>query len=306
MSQMQRPNPFDPAHKVFGAEPPDPKEKLKQLQIELNEQTARLAHLNQERTDLQTDIGDLQKSVTDMQTALTDYAGTVKDFETRLHTLQYFYDQKHKMVMAAIGDKRGPIDELVAGLDYEIEKMRERLEELGEKRAGAGEESKLADAAQAEKQSRYDEVKSYKTVTDGKLTDMESLSTAIKAADDATDIASMYLEVVEFERVLSDTKIISQHQVAQELKQRLGELETAKEHARARSAAWNELKTEYDTHQAKLTAKIDGRRAELLAAVQALYPVPHASTTAAGAAGSAAASTSASTSGSASPAAPAK
>jgi DNA repair exonuclease SbcCD ATPase subunit len=276
MSQMQRPYPYDAPHKGSGGEPPDPNERLNQLKIELDQQKARLEHLGKEKDDLQSDIDELEKTVADVKTTLTDYAAKFKDLETRLHSLQYFYEQKHKMIMAAIGEKKGPIDELIREFDYELERMQERLAELGENLAEATEESHKADGVQAAKQAEYDIVKGYTQDTLNKLNDMDSLRTAITQADDATDVASMYFEVLEFHSVLSGTNIISQHQLALELKQRLGELEAAKEHARAKSAAMNNLQTEYKAHQATLKAKRDGRRQALLAAVQALFPVPAA------------------------------
>jgi len=131
---------------------------------------------------------------------------------------------------------------------------------------------------------------------------MDSLRTAITKADDATDVASMYFEVLEFHNVLSKTEIVSQHELALDLKQKLGELEAAKEHARMKSAAMNNLQTEYTTQQTKLQNKISGRRQGLLASIQALYPVPAAAPAASAAAAPATSATGTPTTGMAAPA----
>ena len=268
---MQRQNPYD-QHR--GSEPPDPNERLTQLKIELQQHQDRLDDLGKQKDELQADITDLEQTVTDVKTTLTTYGGQVKTLETTLHSLQYFYDQKHKMIIAAIGDKKGPIDELIREFDYETSRMQERLAELADRLSTAQQESQRATTNQNAKQADYDAVKAYTQKTQAKLTDLDSLRTSITQDDTATDVASMYFHVLEFQDVLSNTSIVSQHQLALELRQTLGELEQAKEHARVKSAEANRLQTEYNAHQATLTARETGRRQTLLGLIQAMYPVP--------------------------------
>jgi chromosome segregation ATPase len=259
---------------------------LKQLNIELAQQQSRQTHIGQQVTDLQTDINDLTKTVADVKNILTDYAGQLKDLETRLHGLRFFYDQKHKMIMAAIGDKKPPIDNLIEEFDEELARMQGAIDELTEKVQRAQEESTHAAAIQAEKQAAYDAAKAYTTNTVNQLNDLDTLRTGITKADDATDIASMYFLVVEFHHVLHHTEIISQHQLSVDLRHKLGELEAAKENARTKTADYNSLQTELTAQQATLATKKAGRRQQLLAAVQALYPAPAPSATPGSGAGS--------------------
>jgi peptidoglycan hydrolase CwlO-like protein len=223
--------------------------------------------------DLQTDITDLTKSVGDMKNILTSYGGQVKDLEARLHSLEYFYDQKKTMTMAAIGDKKGPIDKLICEFDDDVAKMQTELTELSDRVVSAQQESQRAAAAQTEKQSEYNAVQTYNDDIGTQLTSLETLRTSITAADDATDIASMYFLILQFQDQLSATNIISQHQLAMDLRHRLGDLEAAKEYARAKSATLSALQAELTSRQATLTAKQAGRQQQLLAAIQALYPV---------------------------------
>jgi chromosome segregation ATPase len=253
---------------------------LTQLKIELDQHTSRIDHLTKQRDDLQTDITDLGKTVTEVKATLTDYGSQIKDLETLLHGLRYFYDQKHKMVMAAIGDKKGPIDEIIREFDYETERLRERLSELNEMLAAAKQESQKATAHQEARQTEYDYVKGYKQRITDHITDLNNLQTSITQADNSTDIASMYFEVLEFHDVLENTHLISQHQLAMELRQKLGELEQAKEHARAKTAELNRLQTEQTAHQSTLTTRVAGRRQTLLTSIQTMFPAP--SKTAAG------------------------
>ncbi len=271
MSHINRPNPFDPSRVP---EPPDPNERLTQLQIELKQNQDRQSDLGKQAAELQTDISDLQQGVGDVKAAVTTYGGQVKTLETDLHNLRYFYEQKHKMIIAAIGDKKGPIDDLIREFDYETSRMEERLAELTEQLTAAQQESQRVATVQTGKENEYTAVKAYPQNTQTQLADLDTLRTSITQDDTATDVASMYFHVLEFQNELDATHIVSQHQLAVELKQKLGELEQAKEHARVKNAEANRLQTEWNTHQATLSARKTGRRQTLLGLIQAMYPVP--------------------------------
>jgi chromosome segregation ATPase len=266
-----RPNPFE-HQRVPDA--PDPQERLAQLKIELTEHETRIDYLTKQKDDLQTDITDLSKTVDDVKAALTDYGSKIKDLETHLHSLRMFYEQKHKMVMAAIGEKKDPIDGMVREFDYETDKLQARVNELALRLEEATQEAANATQHQAAKQAEYDAVKGYKDRVTGNLTDMDNLRTSINQADTSTDIATMYFEVIEFHDVLDKTHLISQHQLAVELRHKLGELEHAKEHARSRNAEMNRLQTEETKEQATLSNRIAGRRQSLLTEIQTKFPVP--------------------------------
>lgn len=282
MTQMHRPNPPDPPPGRTGtAEFIDPAERLKQLQIELAQQEAKLGHIGKQRDELKADIDDLAKTVDEVKTTLSDYGGEVKDLETRLHGLQYFYDQKHKMVMAAIGEKRDLIDDRIRQFDHETDRIGERLEQLRDMRDTAQQDSERADAFQQEKQADYDAVKEYKTATENRLAEMETLKASITQADEKNDIGSMYFLILEFRWVLEHTRILSQNHLAHDLKEELSELEAAKEDARTKKAAWDNLKAEYDAHKATLDARVAARRQHLLDLIHVICPVESATQTAA-------------------------
>jgi chromosome segregation ATPase len=283
MSQMQRPGPYDPTHRgTGGTEPPDPTERLKQLQAELAQHNSRINYLTNQATALQTDISDLTTSVTQVQGTVTSYGAGLSDLQSRLQALQYFYDQKSKMILAAIGDKKGPIDDLIRDFDYELDRMHDRLMDLGEKLAAATKESEEAANLQTVRQNEYNAVNAYQQNVTGKLSDMETLRGDITQADDNTDVASMYFLVLEFHSRLRETHIISQNQLSTELRLKLGELEAAKEQARAKAAALSAVTADYTAQQTALQTKRTGRRAALLAAVQALFPAPPPSTSTSG------------------------
>lgn len=261
-------------------EPPDPNERLAQLNIELDQHMSRINHLTKQKDELQADINDLTQTVAEVKSTLSDYGSQIKTLETTLQGLQYFYDQKQKMVMAAIGDKKGPIDDLIREFDYETAGMKERLAELTDALAKATQESNQAGSTQTAKQAEYDKVKGYMTAVTANLTDLGTLRSSITQADSSTDIASMYFEVLEFQHELSDTGLISQHQLALELKQKLGELELAKEQARAKSAEMGRLQTEQTAQQTAVTNRISGRRQQLLTSIQTMFPPPAQTATA--------------------------
>jgi peptidoglycan hydrolase CwlO-like protein len=259
-------------------EPPDPNERLKQLQNELTEQNNRIAHLSKQAGALQTDIADLTATVQQVDTAVTTYGAGLADLHHRLHALHYFSDQKSKMIHAAIGDRKGPIDELIRDFDLEIARMKERLAELLESKNTAQRESDKAAELQKSREAEYEFVIGTQKRLTKHLAAMESLRADITKADDQTDVATMYFLMLEFHHTLAETKVISQHELYLELRQRLGELESAKEHARAKGAALSSAQAEYTNHHTALEAKQQGRRDKLLAHVQKMFPVPESST----------------------------
>ena len=303
MSKVQRPGQEEsapPSGEIIETiEPPDPNERLKQLQTELDQHTTRIDHLSKQRSALQNDINDLSTTVQQVKTTVTNFGAGLKDLHTRLQALEYFYHQKSKMILAAIGDKKAPIDDLVRLYDEEIGRMQDRLRELDERQSAAQEESNEAARVQNARQKEYDTVNNYQQDVTNKLTEMEALRVDITQADDITDVATMYFLVLEFHARLRETQIISQHQLSMDLRQKLGELEAAKEHARTKSAALSAVQGEYAAYKTDLDNKRAGRRTKLLAEVEAMFPVPTESGTA-----SAATPTPASGTGSSTPATP--
>lgn len=274
MPKLQRSSSEDSPHRSGdSSEPSDPDERLKQLQQELDQHNHRILHLTAQRDALSVDINDLSEHVTQVKTTVTNYGAALTDLETRFHALEYFYEQKSKMILAAIGDKKAPIDELVLKFDQDIEHMKERLGELKKKQDAAQEESNEAVIVQADRQKHYDTVNNYQQNATNALTDMEGLRTQVTTADDNTDVASMYFLVQELHHKLHNTHITSQHELSLELRQQLAELEAAKEDARSKSAALGNVQNEYTEHQTTLANKRAGRRQTLLAEVQAMFPV---------------------------------
>ena len=269
-----------------GVEPTDPNERLKQLQDELTQNKSRIEHLNQQAGALQTDITDLSANVAEIQRTNSNYAGALLDLESRLQSLQYFFEQKHKMVLAAIGEWKDPINEMIREYDHEIEKMEKRAEDLGAKQDAAQKESAEAAKAQARSQKEFDKLNQSQQTVTAKLTDMENLRSQITVFDDKSDVASMYFLIYEFQHTLSNTEIISQHKLGLELRHGLARLEAVKENSRALTAAYNALASEYAAHEATLQTKQKTRRDQLLAAVQAKFPPQLASTATSAAAGS--------------------
>jgi chromosome segregation ATPase len=289
-------------------EPPDPNERLAHLQHERNQLNSRILHLTAQQDALSADINDLSANVKQVQTTVTNYGAALTDLQTRFHTLEYFHEQKSRMILGAIGDKKGPIDELIREFDQKINHMQERLRELGRKQSEAQEESNEAITVQTARQKDYDTANNYQQDVTSKLTDMEGLRKQITTADDNTDVASMYLLMHELDHELREPGIKSQHELSMELRQQLEKLEAAKENAREKSTALGKAQNEYNNHKTDLENQKLGRRQTLLAEVQAKFPVPPPSTPSggtgtSGATGSTGASSSASsTSATSSPA----
>jgi len=255
-------------------EPLDPNERLKQLQAELNQHNSRIDHLSKQSAVLQIDINGLSTAVAQVATTVTNYGTVLKDLRNRLQALEYFYHQKSKMVLAAIGERKALIDDLIRGYGDELARMQDHLHELDEKQNAAQTESTRAENVQGERQKEYDAATNFEQDVTNKLLEMEALRAEITKADDTTDAASMYFLTLEFHSQMRETKILSQHEVSLELRQKLSELEAAKERARAKTAALSAVQAEYTAYKAELATKLADRRANLLAEIKALYPVP--------------------------------
>ena len=263
-----------PAHGNENVEPLDPSERLKQLTAELNQHNTRIDHLTKQRDVLQTDITGLSTTVQQVITTVTNYGAGLKDLHNRLQALEYFYHQKNKMVLAAIGERKPFIDDLIRGYDDELARMDDHLHELDEKQKAALTESNHAANLQNALENEYDQATDFQQDLTTKLTEMEALRVQITQADDTTDAASMYFLTLEFHNQVRNTKVISQHDLSLELRQKLGELEAAKERARAKTAALNTAQADYTAYKADLDTKRSDRRINLLKEIKALFPVP--------------------------------
>lgn len=279
MSKAQRPSHHEATHHgSSGTEQPEPSERLKQLQIELTQHNLRIDHLSKQRDNLQTDLTDLKTSMDDVKAVLSNYAGALQDLESRVQSLQYFFEQKLKMVEGAIGHRKDGIEELISEFQREVDRMKKRLDELRERRGAAQDESANAAKAEATVQSQYDTLSQYQQTVNSKLKDMEDLRSQIMLADSINDTPSMYFLVLELKNALRDAEIMSQHELAKELRHNIIELEAAKEHARSKNADYSALDLEYTQHAATLKSKMTDRRTSLLAEIEKKYPVKAAST----------------------------
>jgi chromosome segregation ATPase len=257
-----------------GMEPQDPNERLLQLQGELDQHNSRIDQLSKQRDLLQSDISGLSATVAEVKTTVTNYGANAKGLHDRLQALEYFYHQKSRMVQAAIGERKPLIDELTREYDEELARAEESLKELNDKQVAAQAESDEAAKVQATKQSEYDAANAYQATMTSKLTEMETLRANITQADESTDVATMYVLTQEFHARLKDTKIMSQNELAMELRLKLGELELAKEAARAKSAALAKAQAEYVAYKTTVDGKRTERQARLLKEVEARYPLP--------------------------------
>jgi chromosome segregation ATPase len=263
-------------------EPPNFDDRLAQLQSELEQHNHRIDHLSKQRDVLQDDITDLTTTVKQVTTTVTNYGAGLKDLHHRFQALDYFYHQKSKMILAAIGERKTLIGDLIRIYDDDLEGMRVSLQELDERQKTAEQESNAAASVQHALQNEYDRVNNYQQDVTDNLTELDSLRAAITKADDLTDVATMYFLVLEFHNRLRETTIISQHQLSLDLRQKLGDLETAKENARAKTAALSTAQAEYTAYKKKFDNKNTERRSTLLQEVDKIYPVPSEAGTSSG------------------------
>lgn len=251
---------------------PDPTRKLNQLTAELKRKQAEIDALTKQSGDLQTDITGLKATVAEVTQVLSSYGDNITKLKKDRDDLEYFLEQKSKMVAAAVQDRKDAIDRIIRDYDIALQEQGQKVGGLGARANEAQEHyQEAADLAQ-EKQHQYDTAKGVQQTVTNALTELKSLREQIVSADDKTDVASMYFLVLEMRHVMQHTRIPSQGQLSDTLNEALSGLEEAKEHARSRKAAWDSLKLEHDSEKKKLDDLNANRRKDILAAIQAQWP----------------------------------
>ena len=255
---------------------PDPSRKLQQLTGELKRKQAEIDTLNKQTTDLQTDINDLKATVAEVTQIISGYGENVTKLRKDREDLEYFLEQKTKMVGAAVHDKKEAIDRIIRDYDAGLNEHANKVSRLAERAEEAHEEYDKAAATAQERQHEYDVAKNAQQTITARLTELKTLREQIVAADDKTDVATMYFLALEMRHVMNHTHVVSQGELAEKLNEALAALEEAKEHARARKNSWDALKLEHDAEKNKLDDMKTNRRKNILAAIQAAWPPPPA------------------------------
>src|SRR5258708_19527864 len=110
---------------------PDPADKLNQLKAMLSQEQSKIEKLNKQANDLQLDIQGLDAMVNEVKAALGTYGQAVHGLEKQRKELEYFSEQKNKMVAAAIGEKKEPIDRLIYQLHHLLPYLEDQVPTLG-------------------------------------------------------------------------------------------------------------------------------------------------------------------------------
>ncbi len=252
----------------------DPAEKLKELKKELQRSQAEIDRLKKRTDDLQLDVQSLDTTVNEVQQILAAYSQGLKGLEKDKDDLKYFFETKNRMVEAAIREKKEAIDRMIDDVDHQLHEIRVRVQQLREESMSAYKQHNEAQQTADEKQSAYDRAKGYQKKVADQISQLKVLKDLVTKADDATDIPGMYFLVQELKNLLSQTEIVSQHQLADRLNEALSELELAKENLRTKKNYWEVLKAAYEEEQKKLADKEAGRREQILNMIHEKWPSP--------------------------------
>src|ERR1700736_6005556 len=112
---------------------PDPSRKLQQLTGELKRKQAEIDTLNKQTTDLQTDINDLKATVAEVTQIISGYGENVTKLRKDREDLEYFLEQKTKMVGAAVHDKKEAIDRIIRDYDAGLHEHANKVSRLAER-----------------------------------------------------------------------------------------------------------------------------------------------------------------------------
>jgi chromosome segregation ATPase len=252
--------------------PTDPNSKLNRLKQELDGKKSEIDHLTKQTTDLQVDITGLEGSIKAAGDLLAKYGQGLKDLQKSRDDIEYFYDQKSKMINAAIGERKEPVDHMVRDYDAHIQHLEGQAEQLKERLDAANEALQEATTKAAHREDAWNKVKSYQQRLQAKLDELKTLRDQITKADEANDAPSMYFLVLDLKALLAHTNIESQQQLAARVNKSIEELEEAREHKRTRQLEAERLQTESDAAAVAVQTAKTGRRAAILQQIAAEWP----------------------------------
>ncbi len=250
----------------------DPNSKLNRLQQELSGKKAEIEHLSKQTTNLQDDITGLQSSITAGTGLLGKYGQALKDLQTSRGDIEYFYEQKSKMVNAAIGDKKDPVDHMVRKYDADTERTEAHAAQLKDRVDEANEALQEAGKKATHREEAWTKVMTYQQRLQQKLDGLKTLRTLITSADEANDAPSMYFLVLELKALLDHTNIESQQVLATRVNRSIDELEEAREHKRHRQLEVDHLQKELDKANQDVETRKAGRRTAILQEIAAQWP----------------------------------
>lgn len=252
--------------------PDDPNSKLARLRQELDGKKSEIGTLSKQTADLQDDITGLETSIKAATELLAKYGQALRDLQKTRDDIEFFYEQKSKMINAAIGDKKEPVDHMVRDYDAHTQQLEAAAEQLRERTDAAKEALREASTKADHREDVWNKAKSYQQRLQKKLDDLKSVRDRITKADEANDAPSMYFLVLDLKWLLAHTSIETQQQLAARVNKSIEELEEAREHKRHRQLEAERLQTELDAANAAVETAKSGRRETILHQIAVAWP----------------------------------
>ena len=237
---------------------PDPAQRLQELQKQLEHDQADITRLTQQSDTLKADIAALSGVGDAIKEVLKTYKEALPNLKNEFSDDANYADTKMRMILCAVEQYKGAIDQKIADYDRKVEQKAAALEQLKAQKEQAQKQLEVAEKDLENKQKQFDYWKNLKTDTDAKLAEIRDLKTQIEKADDLSQAATMYFLTLELIRILRSIKIVSPEELKERLYATWNQLSQAKENVRrqksaadAAAAAVDAAQKEFDDLKAK-------------------------------------------------------
>jgi hypothetical protein len=205
-----------------------------------------------------TEVGSAIKGVLEAYAkALPNLIKEVKEDET-------YSDTKMRMILCAVEQCKGEIDQKIAEYDRKISDKAAGLEQLKWQKTDAEKQYEQSKTELENKQKKFDYWKNLQSDIEKKLKEIQDLKTQIEKEDDLSHAASMYFLALELQRTLRSTNIVCTQDLKEQLYTAWNELSQAKELVRDKKSTLDAATAALDTAQKELDELKQKRRENIL------------------------------------------
>ncbi len=252
---------------------PDPEERARELEKQLERIVAEIKRLTELSDKLKEDVTSSKEVGTEIKDVLEKYTQALPNLIKELQEAKTYSDTKMRMILCAVEKKKPELDHKIAEYDRQIAEKKTALEHLKQRKTEAENNVKQAEDDKKEKEARYERWHGLQEDIEKKLQDIKDLKKQIETEDDASHSASMYFLALELQKTLHTIEIPTSENLKYKLLSTLSDLSKAKEVLRQRQSELSTATSAVDTAQTELD-DLELKRRENILKIMATCDVP--------------------------------
>ena len=250
-----------------GEKPPNPDEKLRELQRKLDEVVTQISGQTNTRDTLKSEITALEKIISDTNQTLNTYSKVSKNLEDAKTGLVNYCHNKNLIINEAIKDKKVLVEAKRNEFDKKIIDLNSKITDLNKKYEDASKSYEQSQTTMKDKQRLYENSKLYQKQTEQSLKDLQNLKQQIEVNEKTNYIGRMYFLIGEINKALPSLNIKSQEDLRGDLHKTWKELNDASEDFKKKREEWVKLKTELEAKQQEIKSLGVDRVKNILASI---------------------------------------